>query len=60
MFASLQRASDSATSFKTIRQFGKNWPQEKYDGFYQLYMTERLPLPEVIKRLEKDHGFIVT
>ena len=49
----------AVTSFNTIRQAGKDWPQDQYDNFYRLYITEDLPLPEVIRSLEKDHGFAV-
>lgn len=44
----------------TFQQVGRDWPKDQYDNFYRLYITEDLPLPEVRKRLEEEHGFIVT
>lgn len=59
MFTMIQHAS-AVARFNTIQQVGKDWPKDQYDNFYRLYITEDLPLPEVIKTLKEKHSFIVT
>lgn len=60
MYTTIQNVGKAVSRFHAIRQVGKDWPDDQYGHFYRLYVTENLPLPEVIQTLEKEHGFMVT